>query len=106
MPRAKVFITNPNLLRLTTEQRLKSFIEEHYPATIAVVRFGEGVLTMIEAATPDQANKVSAALASSNLSTETLAVVTGDSPQGQKLAQLYLDLKQRELEINWTNRQW
>src|SRR5512146_82850 len=103
MMHSKVFITNANLLRLTTEQGLKTFLEDHHPATIACVRFGDGVLTVIEAATPEQANKVVTALASSSLSTEALAVVVGDSPQGQQLAQLYTELKQRELEINWTN---
>lgn len=103
---SKVFITNANLLRLTTEQRLRTFLEDHHAATITVVRYGDGVLTVIETATSEQANNVAAALASSSLSTEALAVVAGDSPQGQQLAQLYAELKQRELEINWTNRQW
>ena len=104
--RSKVFITNANLLRLTTEQRLRTFLVDHHPATIAFVRSGDGVLTVIEAGTPEQANKVAAALASSSLSAEALAIVQGDSTQGRQLAQLYTELKQRELEINWTNRQW
>ena len=61
---------------------------------------------MIEAATPEQAKKIVAALAASSLSTEALDVVLGDSPEGQHLDQLFTELKQRELEINWTNRQW
>jgi hypothetical protein len=63
-------------------------------------------LTVIEVATPERAKKVAAALSSSSLSTEALDVVLGDSPEGQHLDQLYTELKQRELEINWTNRQW
>jgi hypothetical protein len=106
MVHSKVFVTNANLLRLTTEQRLRTFLEDHHAATITVVGYGDGVLTVIETATSEQANNVAAALASSSLSTEALAVVAGDSPQGQQLAQLYAELKQRELEINWTNRQW
>jgi len=106
MVRSKVFITNANLLRSTTEQKLLTFLGNDNAATITVVRYGDGVLTAIEAATPEQANKVAAALASSGLSPEDLAVVQGDSPQGQQLTQLYTELKQRELEINWTNRQW
>jgi hypothetical protein len=106
MVRSKVFITNANLLRLTTEQKLRTFLGNDNAATITVVRDGDGVLTAIEAATPEQANGVAAALASSSLSTEDLAMVQGDSPQGRQLTQLYTELKQRELEINWTNRQW
>ncbi len=96
--RPKVFITNTNLLRLTTERRLRTFLEDYHPATIAVVRFGDGVLTVIEAATPEQANKIAAALPSNGLSTEPLAIVLGDSLQGRQLAQLYTEFKQRELE--------
>jgi hypothetical protein len=103
---SKVFITHAKQLPLTTEQKLRTFVEDHPPATIAFVRSGDGVLTVIEVATPEQAKKVAAALASSSLSTEALAVVLGDSPEGRDLAQLYTELKQRELEINWTNRQW
>ena len=61
---------------------------------------------MIEVATPEQAKKVAAALACSSLGTEALAIVMGDSLQGWHLAQQYTELKQRELEINWINRQW
>ena len=104
--RSKVYITNGNLLRLTTADRLKTLLEGHHPATIAFVRYGEGVLTVIEAATPEDAHEAAAALAVGNLSRENLGVVPGDSPQGQKLAQLYAELTQRELEVNWTNRQW
>jgi len=102
----KVFITHAKQLPLTTEQRLRTFVKDHHPATIAFVRSGDGGLTMIEVATPEQAKKVAAALASSSLSTEALAIVLGDSLQGQHLAELFTELKQRELEINWTNRQW
>lgn len=103
---SKVFITHAKPLSLTTEQKFRTFIEDHHPATISVVRSGEGALTVIAVATPEQAKKVAAALASSSLSTEALDVVLGDSPEGQHLDQLYTELKQRELEINWTNRQW
>ena len=70
MASSKVFVTNGNLLRLTTEQRLKAFLEDYHPATIASVRCGEGVLTVIEAATSEQASTAAAALASSSLSIE------------------------------------
>lgn len=103
---SKVFITHAKPLPLTTEQRLRTFVEGHPPSTIAFVRSGNGVLTLIEAGTLEQAKKVAGALASSSLSREDLAIVPGDSPQGPHLAQLYTELKQRELEINWTNRQW
>jgi len=103
---SKIFITHAKQLSLTTEQRLRTFIEDHHPATIAFVRSGDGGLTVIEAATPEQAKKIAAALASSSLSTEALVVVLGDSPEGRHLDQLFTELKQRELEINWTNRQW
>lgn len=103
---SKVFITHAKPLPLTTEQRLRTFVEDHHPATIAFVRSGYGVLIMIEVATLEQAKQVAAALVSSSLYTEPLDVVLGDSPEGRHLAQLYTELKQRELEINWTNRQW
>jgi len=103
---SKVFIAHAKPLSLTTEQRFRTFIEDHHPATISFVRSGEGELTVIEVATPEQAKKVAAALASSSLGTDALDVVLGDSPEGQHLDQLYTELKQRELEINWTNRQW
>ena len=100
MASSKVFVTNGNLLRLTTEQRLKAFLEDYHPATIASVRCGEGVLTVIEAATSEQASTAAAALASSSLSIEPLAMVPGDSVQGRQLVQLYGELTQRELEIS------
>lgn len=103
---AKIFITHAKQLPLMTEQRLRTFVEDHHPATIAFVRSGAGVLIVIEVGTPEQAKKVAAALASSSLNTEPLDVVLGDSPEGRHLVQLYTELKQRELEINWTNRQW
>jgi hypothetical protein len=103
---SKVFITHAKQLPLTTRQRLQTFVKDYLPATIAFVRSGDGVLTVIEVATPEQAKKVAAALASGSLSTEALDVVLGESPQGRHLAQLHTELKQRELEINWTNRQW
>ena len=103
---SKIYIPHAKPLPLPLEQRLRTFVEEHQPATIAFVRSGDGGLTMIEVATPEQAKKVAAALASSSLSTEALAIVLGDSLQGQHLAELFTELKQRELEINWTNRQW
>jgi hypothetical protein len=103
---SKVFITHAKPLPLTTEQSFRTFIEDHHPATISFVRSGEGGMTVIEVATPEHAKKVAATLASSNLSPEGLDVVLGNSPEGQHLDQLYTELKQRELEINWTNRQW
>ena len=102
----KVFITSAKRLASTIEQRFRRFVEDHHPATIAFVRSGHGTLTVIEVATPDQAKKVAAALASSSLGTEALAIVVGDSLEGRHLAQLFTELKQRELEINWINRQW
>lgn len=106
MVASKVFITHAKPLPLTTEQKLRTFIEDHHPATIAFVRSGDGGLTVIEAATPEQAKEVVAGFTSSSLSAEALAVVLGDSLQGRHLDQLFTELKQRELEINWTNRQW
>jgi hypothetical protein len=104
--RSKIFIANADLLRFTTEQRLRAFLDHHQPATMTVVRSGDGVLTVIETDTSEQANSIAAALVSSDLNTGILTVVLGDSPQGHQLAHLYTALKQRELEINWTNRQW
>ena len=103
---SKIFITHAKQLPVATEQKLRTFIEDHHPASIAFARSGDGELTVIEAATPEQAKKIAAALAASSLSTEVLDVVLGDSPEGQHLDQLFTELKQRELEINWTNRQW
>ena len=103
--RPKVFITNANLLRLTTEQRLRTFLEDHRPATISFVHFADGVLTLIETTTAEEANRVVVALASIRLGADALALVRGDSPQGQQLAQRFTELKERELEHNWMNRQ-
>jgi hypothetical protein len=102
----KIFITHAKPLALATEQQLRTFVADHHPATIASVRSGDGVFTVIELATPEQARNVAAALASSSLSTEPLHVVLGDSPQGRDLDHLYTELKQQELELQWTNRQW
>jgi hypothetical protein len=58
------------------EQRFKTFVEHHHPATIAFVC--HGTLTVIEVATPEQAKKVATARASISLSTdsvETLAAI-------------------------------
>ena len=106
MVSSKVFITFAKRLASTNEQRFRTFVEDHHPATITFVRSGHGTLTMIEVATPEEAKKVAAALASSSLGTDALAVVLGDSLEGWHLAQLYTELKQRELESNWINRQW
>jgi hypothetical protein len=106
MVSSKVFVTSAKRLASTIEQRFRTFVEDHHPATITFVRSGHGTLTVIEVATPEQAKKVAAALASSSLGTEALAFVVGDSLEGWHLAQLYTELKQRELEINWINRQW
>ena len=106
MVRSKVFITSAKRLASTNEQRFRTFVEDHHPATITFVRSGHGTLTVIEVGTPEDAKKVAAALASSSLGTDALAVVLGDSLEGWHLAQLYTELKQRELESNWINRQW
>ena len=103
---AKVFITHAKPLSFTAEQSLRTFVQDYPAATIAFVRSGDGALTVIEATTPEQARKVAAGLASSSLNTEPLPLVLGDSPQGRDLDRLYVELKQRELEVNWTNRQW
>jgi hypothetical protein len=103
---SKIYIPHETPLSLALEQRLRTFVKEHPPATIAFVRSGDGELAVIETATPEQAQKVAAALASSHLSQESLAAVLDSAPQGRDLERLYGELKQRELEINWTNRQW
>ena len=103
---AKIYIPHAKPLPLPLEERLKTFVKEHPPATIAFVRSGDGELAVIETATPEQAEKVAAALASSDLSPEPLAAVLDSTPQGRDLERLYGELKQRELEVNWTNRQW
>ncbi|HEU4505416.1 MAG TPA: hypothetical protein VFR79_11320 [Nitrospira sp.] len=103
---SKIYIPHAKPLPLPLEQRLRRFVEEHQPATIAFVRSGEGELAVIETSSPEQAQKVAAALTSSNLSSESLAAVLDSTPQGRELERLYIELKQRELENNWTNRQW
>jgi hypothetical protein len=103
---SKVFLTHAKRLPLTTEQRLRNFVNDQFPATVAFVRSGDGGLTVIEVAAPEQAKNVAAALAASSLSAEALAIVLGDSPEGRELAELYTELTQRELEISWANRQW
>lgn len=103
---SKIYITHAKPLPLTLEQQLKTFVKEHPPATIAFVRSGDGELAVIETATRAQAEKVAAALASSSLDPESLDAVLDSTPQGRELERLYIALKQRELETNWTNRQW
>ena len=61
---------------------------------------------MIETATPKQAEKLSADLASSDLGPEPLVAVLNSTPEGRDLERLYGELKQQELEKNWGNRQW
>ena len=106
MVASKVFLTHARPLQGTAEQSFRTFLEAHYPATVGFVRSGDGGLTVINAKTPAQAKQVADALATNPLGTEALAVVLGDSPRGQRLDQLYTELKQLELENNWTNRQW
>lgn len=103
---SKIYIPYAKPLPLTVEQRLRTFVEAYHPATIAFVRSGEGELAMIETASPEQAQKVAAALTSSHLSAESLDAVLGSTAQGRELERLFIELKQRELENNWTNRQW
>ena len=103
---SKIYIPHATPLSLALEQGLKTFVKEHHPATIAFVRSGDGELAVIETASPEQAQKVAAALAGSGLSTESLDTVLGSTSQGRDLERLYGRLKQRELEKNWTNRQW
>lgn len=103
---AKIYITSAKPLPLPVEQRLRMFADEHPPATVAFVRSGDGDLAVIETATPEQAQKVAAALASINFGPEPLAAVLDSTPQGRDLERLYTELKQRELENHWTNRQW
>ena len=64
---SKIFITHAKQMPVTTEQRLRTFIEDHHPATIAFARSGDGELTVIEAATPEQAKKIVAALAATSV---------------------------------------
>ena len=68
---SKIYITHAKPLSLALEQRLKTFVEEHRPATIAFVRSGDGELAVIETATREQAQKVAAALASSHFEPRT-----------------------------------
>jgi uncharacterized heparinase superfamily protein len=103
---SKIYIPFAKPLPLPLEQRLRTFVEEQQPATIAFVRSDDGELAVIETASPEQARKVAAALTSSNLSSESLAAVLDSTPKGRELERLYLRLKQRELENNWANRQW
>ena len=103
---SNIYIPHATPLSLALEQGLRTFVKEHHPATVAFVRSGDGDLAVIETATPEQAQKVAAALASSHLSQEPLAAVLDSTPQGRDLERLYGQLKQRELEKNWTNRQW
>lgn len=103
---SKIYITQAKPLSLALEKGLRTFVEEHPPATIAFVRSGDGEMAMIETATPKQAEKLSADLASSDLSPEPLAAVLDSTPEGRDLERLYGELKQQELEKNWGNRQW
>ena len=103
---SKIYITQAKPLSLALEKGLRTFVEEHPPATIAFVRSGDGEMAMIETATPKQAEKLSADLASSDLSPEPLAAVLDSTPEGRDLERLYGELKQQELEKNWRNRQW
>ena len=81
---SKIYIPHVKPLSLGLEKALRTFVEEHPPAAIAFVRYGDA----------------------SSLSPEPLAAVLDSTPEGRDLERLYLDLKQRELEKNWTNRQW
>lgn len=103
---SKIYITSAKPVSLALEKGLRTFVEVHPPATIAFVRSGDGELAMIQTVTPKQAEELSADLASSDLSPEPLAAVLASTPEGRDLERLYGELKQRELEKNWTNRQW
>jgi len=103
---SKIYITQAKPLSLALEKGLRTFVEEYPPATIAFVRSGDGEMAMIETATPKQAEKLSADLASSDLSPEPLVAVLDSTPEGRDLERLYGELKQQELEKNWGNRQW
>ena len=103
---AKIYIHQAKPLALPVEARLRTFVGAHPPATVVFVRSGEGELAVIETASPEQAQRVAAALASSNVSPEPLAAVLDSTPEGRDLERLYIELKQRELENHWTNRQW
>ena len=103
---SKIYIPHATPLSLALEQGLRTFVKEHHPATIAFVRSGDGELALIETASPQQAQKVATALGSSSFNTEPLTAILDSTPQGRDLERLYIELKQRELENNWTNRQW
>lgn len=103
---SKIYITSAKPLALPVEERLRTFVDAHPPATVAFVRSLAGELAVIETATPQQAEQVAVALASSNVSPEPLAAVLDSTPEGRDLERLYIELKQRELEKHWTNRQW
>jgi uncharacterized heparinase superfamily protein len=103
---SKIYITSAKPLALPVEERLRTFVHAHPPATVAFMRSGDGEVAVIETATPGQAENVAAALASSNVSPEPLAAVLDSTPAGRELERLYIVLKQRELENHWTNRQW
>ena len=103
---SKIYITSAKPLALPVEARLRTFVDAHPPATVDVVRSGDGEVAVIETATPQQAEKVAVALTSSNVSPEPLAAILDSTPEGRALERLYIQLKQRELENNWTNRQW
>jgi uncharacterized heparinase superfamily protein len=103
---SKIYIPHAKPLSSALEKALRTFVEEHQPAAIAFVRSGDGELAVIETASPAQADQVATELAASSLSPEPLTAVLDSTPQGRELERLYLDLKQRELEKQWTNRQW
>jgi uncharacterized heparinase superfamily protein len=103
---SKIYIPHAKPLSSALEKALRTFVEEHQPAAIAFVRSGDGELAVIETASPTQADQIATALAASSLSPEPLTAVLDSTPQGRDLERLYLDLKQRELEKQWTNRQW
>jgi uncharacterized heparinase superfamily protein len=101
-----IYIPHAKPLSLTLEKALRTFVQEHQPAAIAFVRSGDGELAVIETASPAQAEQVAAALAANNLSPEPLTTVLNSTPEGRDLERLYIQLKQRELENQWINRQW
>ena len=103
---SKIYISSAKPLTLPLEERLRTFVGAHPPATVAFVRSVDGEVAVIETATPQQAENVAVALASSDVSEEPLAAVLDSTPEGRDLERLYIALKQRELENQWTNRQW
>ena len=103
---AKIYITSAKPLPVLVEQRLRTFVDEYPSASIAFVRSGDGEVAVIETPTPEEAQKVAAALASGTLSSEPLVGVLDSTPEGRDLERLYTKLKQRELESQWINRQW